>query len=136
MLTVKIINQDGLENIAETSKAQYSPQHNYISLDEGGMDIPEGAVAYIMNSDGKTIARHCRLKEEKVEPQMIPVTSSVLDDLVKSFGGNWVDGVSQRAISIDGVTFFEDEEAAKNSKYTLKEVMGENGKLRVSVGII
>lgn len=83
MLTVKIIDLDGIEDIAETSKAQYSPQYNYISLDEGGMEIPAGATAYIMNSAGKTISRH-------VGPDVVQIAADaqqrdlVIQELIQS----------------------------------------------------
>ncbi len=58
MLTVKIQSSNGMENIIEAKKVQYSAKYNSLSFEEGTIDIPPESVAYVMNADGKTIGRY------------------------------------------------------------------------------
>ncbi len=143
MLTVKIITLDGLENIAETSKAQYSPLYNYISLDEGGMEIPPGATAYIMNGEGRTISKCINNCEPQCGPQQVPVTSDSFTSLISRFSNNgWTPVVKdrdeqmrgKRTLTVGGIVFFEDNDKAKKSGIMVTEFLDAHGELSLRVG--
>lgn len=58
MLTVKIMNKDGGENIMQANEVGYNPHQKSLSLTGRGTNIflSEGQVAYITNDHGRTVS--------------------------------------------------------------------------------